>query len=112
MRVLRGVRIGPPLEPGVFMGPLVSQRGAREARCAIARSPREAGGERLLAVDPGLPAALRRRRASSASTSPQQEHPYQRDEIFGPEAALYPVDDLDAGDRRRERLRLRARRVA
>jgi hypothetical protein len=24
-----------------------------------------------------------------------QTHPYQRDEIFGPEAALYPVDDLD-----------------
>jgi succinylglutamic semialdehyde dehydrogenase len=26
-----------------------------------------------------------------------QTHPYQRDEIFGPEAALYPVDGLDHG---------------
>jgi succinylglutamic semialdehyde dehydrogenase len=24
-----------------------------------------------------------------------QSHPYQREEMFGPEAALYPVDDLD-----------------
>jgi succinylglutamic semialdehyde dehydrogenase len=27
--------------------------------------------------------------------STRQDHPYQRDEIFGPEAALYPVDDID-----------------
>jgi acyl-CoA reductase-like NAD-dependent aldehyde dehydrogenase len=24
-----------------------------------------------------------------------QSHPYQREELFGPEAVLYPVDDLD-----------------
>ena len=29
---------------------------------------------------------------------PIQAHPYQRDELFGPEAALYAVDDLDAAD--------------
>jgi delta 1-pyrroline-5-carboxylate dehydrogenase len=27
--------------------------------------------------------------------STAQTHPYQREEIFGPEAALYPIDDLD-----------------
>ena len=55
LRVLRGVRIGPPLEDGVFMGPLVSQ--AAHAKLLRYRAlASEAGGERLLAVDPGRPA--------------------------------------------------------
>jgi succinylglutamic semialdehyde dehydrogenase len=29
--------------------------------------------------------------------APAQRHPYQRDEIFGPEAALYPIEDLEHG---------------
>jgi succinylglutamic semialdehyde dehydrogenase len=54
----------------------------------------EAGGERLLAVDPGRPAPF----AGAGLVrfdSLKQEHSYQREEIFGPEAALYPIDDLD-----------------
>ena len=55
VRVLRGVRIGPPLADGVFMGPLVSH--AAHAKLLRYRAlASEAGGERLLAVDPGLPA--------------------------------------------------------
>ena len=92
-RVLAGLRVGPPLEPGVFMGPLVSL--AAHARFEALRAKAgEAGGERILAADPGLPppytgAGLVR----FAST--RQTHPYQREENFGPEAALYPVGDLD-----------------
>jgi succinylglutamic semialdehyde dehydrogenase len=92
-RVLRGLRIGPPLEPGVFMGPLVS-RAAWEKLARYRAMAAEAGGERVLEVDPERPppfagAGLVRFRDA------RQEHPYQRDEIFGPEAALYPVDDLE-----------------
>jgi succinylglutamic semialdehyde dehydrogenase len=93
LRVLRGVRSGPPLEPGVFMGPLVSL--AAHARLLRYRAlSAEAGGERLLAVDPGRPAPF----AGAGLVrfdSLKQEHAYQREEIFGPEAALYPIDDLD-----------------
>jgi succinylglutamic semialdehyde dehydrogenase len=54
----------------------------------------EAGGERVLDVTPDLPApyvgpGLVR------FASLRQSHPYQREEIFGPEAALYAFDQLD-----------------
>ena len=93
LRVLRGVRIGPPLEAGVFMGPLVS-RAAFEKLLRYRALAADAGGERLLAVDPGRPAPF----AGAGLVrfdSVKQDHPYQRDEIFAPEAALYPVDDLE-----------------
>lgn len=91
--VLTGLRVGPPLEEGVFMGPLTSRAGwetlARQRAAA-----REAGGERVLEVDPGLPPPYTGAGLVRFSTT-RQDHPYQREEIFGPEAALYPVDDLD-----------------
>jgi succinylglutamic semialdehyde dehydrogenase len=91
--VLEGLRVGPPLEEGVFMGPLATLAGYEALRRVRALAP-EAGGERLLGVEPDLPppyvgAGL------VAFSSLRQTHPYQREEIFGPEAALYPVDDLD-----------------
>jgi succinylglutamic semialdehyde dehydrogenase len=93
VRVLRGVRSGPPLEPGVFMGPLVSQ--AAHAKLLRYRAlAGEAGGERLLEVDPGRPAPYAGP-GLVRFASLKQEHAYQRDEIFGPEAALYAFDDLD-----------------
>jgi succinylglutamic semialdehyde dehydrogenase len=91
--VLRGLRVGPPLEDGVFMGPLASQDAYQ--RIAVYRElSRETDGERLLLVEPELPppyvgAGLMR------FTTSAQTHRYQRDEIFGPEASLYPIDDLD-----------------
>jgi succinylglutamic semialdehyde dehydrogenase len=93
-RVLGGLRIGPPLEDGVFMGPLVS-RTAFDKLERYREMAADAGGERLLRLDPERPppyvgAGLVR------FADATQDHPYQRDEIFGPEAALYPVDDLDA----------------
>ena len=93
VRVLAGLRVGPPLDPGVFMGPLVSL-GAHAKFEAMRAQAAAAGGERVLAADPGLPppytgAGLVR------FASARQTHPYQREENFGPEAALYPVGDLD-----------------
>ncbi|MAE94186.1 MAG: N-succinylglutamate 5-semialdehyde dehydrogenase [Deltaproteobacteria bacterium] len=91
--LLEGLTIGPPLEEGVFMGPLASRRAFD--RFQRMRSEAEAaGGERVFRgeitriapyVAPGL----------VRFASLKQEHPYQREEMFGPEAALYPVSDLD-----------------
>jgi succinylglutamic semialdehyde dehydrogenase len=93
VRVLRGVRVGPPLAEGVFMGPLVSTRAA-ESLARWRRLSAEAGGERLLACDPGLPPPFV---GPGLVRYPDtvQRHPAQREEIFGPEAALYAIDDLD-----------------
>jgi len=98
--VLAKVAIGPPLEKGVFMGPLVSRAayeklaGYRKLLAtSLGREPTR--GERLLEVDPARPApyvgpGLVR------FHSLHQTHPYHRDELFGPEAALYSIDDLDS----------------
>jgi len=93
VRVLSGLRIGPPLEPGTFMGPLVS-RPAFEKVMRYRALANEAGGERIFRgeidrIAPYVAPALVR------FGSLVQNHPYQREEIFGPEAALYPISDLE-----------------
>lgn len=93
VRVLRGVRIGAPLEEGVFMGPLVSLRAADSLR-RWRRATREAGGERILDADPALPPPFVGPGLVRYSDT-RQRHPAQREEIFGPEAALYAIDDLE-----------------
>jgi succinylglutamic semialdehyde dehydrogenase len=94
-RVLAGVRAGMPLDPGVFMGPLVS-RAAWE-RVAHSRTlAREAGGERVALPEPELPPPwIGPGLVRFADT--RQSHPSQREEIFGPEAALYPIEDVEHG---------------
>ncbi len=91
--LLRGLRIGPPLEEGVFMGPLVS-RAAFDRVQRMRASGEEAGAERIYRgeierIAPYVAPSLVRFDGLA------QDHPYQREEMFGPEAALYPVDDLD-----------------
>jgi succinylglutamic semialdehyde dehydrogenase len=93
VRVLRGVRAGPPLAEGVFMGPLVSRR-AFDSLARWRTLAGEGGGERLLEVDPGLPPPFVGPGLVRYPDT-RQRHPVQREEIFGPEAALYAVDDLD-----------------
>jgi succinylglutamic semialdehyde dehydrogenase len=93
-RVLAGVRIGPPLEPDVFMGPLIS-RPAFERVMRYRSQAAAAGGERIFRGEidrlaPYIAPSLVRFESAA------QTHPYQREEIFGPEAALYPVAGLDA----------------
>jgi len=93
--VLRGVRIGPPLAEDVFMGPLVSK--AAHAKLARYRElAAEAGGERVLQVEPDLPPPYVGPGLVRFATT-EQRHPVQRDELFGPEAALYAIDDLEEG---------------
>jgi succinylglutamic semialdehyde dehydrogenase len=94
-RVLRGVRIGPPLEEGVFMGPLVSARAHAKLMHYRALAA-EAGGERVPCGETSLPAPFAAPGLVHFAAAAQR-HPYQRDEIFGPEAALYPIEDLEHG---------------
>ena len=92
-KLLGGLAIGPPLEDGVFMGPLVSRAAfERVMRWRVQASA--AGGERIFRgetnrIAPFIAPALVR------FATLEQSHPVQREEIFGPEAALYAVDDLD-----------------
>ncbi len=94
-QLLRGVRHGHPLEDGIFMGPLVSVR-AHEKLAHYRLLAREAGGERLACGETVLPPPYAGPGLVRFSQA-EQTHPYQRDEIFGPEAALYPVSDLEHG---------------
>lgn len=92
MRVLAGIRIGPPLEEGVFMGPLVSQAAFDKLRGLS--SPTALGdGERILHITPGFPAPYVGPGLVRYATA-RQASPYQREELFGPEAAIHPIDDL------------------
>jgi acyl-CoA reductase-like NAD-dependent aldehyde dehydrogenase len=92
-RALAGVRVGPPLEEGVFMGPLVS-RAAFEKVTRYRALAAEAGGERIPLPEPPLPPPFVGPGLVRFPDT-RQDHPYHRDEIFGPEAGLYPVADLD-----------------
>lgn len=91
--VLHGIKIGHPLDEGVFMGPLAS-KAAFEKVAHFRTLCEETNGERVLLVEPELPAPYI---GAGLVVFPdtRQQHPYQREEIFGPEAALYPVADLD-----------------
>ncbi|MDP6979274.1 MAG: aldehyde dehydrogenase family protein [Myxococcota bacterium] len=90
---LKRVRIGHPLEADVFMGPLINGEAAERVE-RFRSLASAAGGERILRIDPGLaapyvgPGLVRFDNLS-------QTHPYQREEIFGPEAAIYPAADID-----------------
>jgi len=92
-RVLAGVRIGAPLDASVFMGPLVS-RAAHEKVMRYRALAVEAGGTRVATAPLELPPPWLAPGLVRFPTA-KQDHAYQRDEIFGPEAALYPVADLD-----------------
>ncbi len=90
---LRQIKIGHPFDDGVFMGPLISTDAAAKVE-HFRESAHSAGGERILQVDPGLPSPYigpGLMRFEDAA----QDHPYKREEIFGPEAALYRIGDLD-----------------
>ncbi len=92
-RVLAGVRIGDPLDEQVFMGPLASPAAFDKVIHYRALAD-GAGGERIPIPAPELPSpwiAPGLIRFGDA----RQDHPYHRDEIFGPEAGIYPVDGLE-----------------
>lgn len=90
---LKQIRIGHPLDDGVFMGPLISHAAAEKV-ARFRTLSRETGGERILTGELNLPSPYVGPGLMRFATT-AQDHPYQRDEIFGPEAALYPITDLE-----------------
>lgn len=91
--VLHGVKIGAPLDEGVFMGPLVSKKAFVTVQ-NFGTDEAIGDGERILRVSPGLPAPFVGPGLVRYASS-EQRSLYQREEIFGPEAALHPIRDLD-----------------
>lgn len=93
--------VGHPMDPGAFMGPLATrgaqdkfeamQRVADDEGSACARPPREPAVRWEARTLRGRYVAPRVRRVARPSAS----SPYQREEIFGPDLAVYVADDLD-----------------
>jgi succinylglutamic semialdehyde dehydrogenase len=93
VKLLAGLAIGAPLDEGTFMGPLVSQRAFSKLERFRATAG-EAGGEVVLRREPAAPPPFAGPGLVRFATLAQR-HPYQREEIFGPEAALYTISDVD-----------------
>ena len=90
------VVVGDPLREGVFMGPLVSE-AARERYLAALAAAEAAGFQRLndahaLSITPTGAYVSPTLHLVDRSSPP---HAYRREELFGPDLALQPVDDLE-----------------
>jgi succinylglutamic semialdehyde dehydrogenase len=93
LHLASALRVGHWNDPAAFMGPLISAR-AREGFLVACRAGRTQGAEALLEpkehraerdghyVTPGIHIVHRR----------NPESAYQREELFGPDVALYPVE--------------------
>ena len=99
VELARGLRVGYPLGPDVFMGPLISE-GARAAVLHAQGAARDAGMEPLLR---SAPIAIEGHRGhylspgiSRAPVASFEVEGYSDVELFGPELAAYVVADLDA----------------
>lgn len=100
-RIAEGIAVGHPADPGAFMGPLATgaaverfeaaQRLADEEGSACVRPPRVAAPQWGGRAVTGRYVTPRVRRVSAPSAASR----YQRDEIFGPDLAVYVVGDLD-----------------
>ena len=93
------LKVGYATEPGVFMGPLVSQKNFERVAAFLKKAPREgfevlrAGGvfahaKKGYYVKPSV--HLKKGRLSG----PVKDGSYADDEVFGPDAAIYVVKDL------------------
>ena len=100
LRLVDGLRIGYPLAPDTFMGPLIGRAAVGKYRAALAAARRE-GYEPLR---PGGPAIVPGYRGHYVRPSVHLcEHPgptparapYRLDEIFGPDVAISLVGSLD-----------------
>ncbi|MEO0325174.1 MAG: aldehyde dehydrogenase family protein, partial [Myxococcota bacterium] len=92
------LRVGYPLDDGVFMGPLIDE-GARSRLLAAQGRARAAGFDARVAGGaydvPGRQGWYVRPAVHVAPSGDARVPGYSHDELFGPDVALYPVADLD-----------------
>lgn len=95
------VKVGHPLDPGAFMGPLASP--AARSRFDGFEALADDEGTRCV-IDPVEPAVRFEGRALRGCyvaprvrrvTAPSAESAYQREEVFGPDLAVWVADDDD-----------------
>lgn len=99
-QIARGLRVGHPLHDDVFMGPVISA-AARERVLAATADARAGGYEAVLAPGPAeVPGHHGHYLVPSLHRARAPLHPvasYSDEELFGPDLAVYEVDDLEAG---------------
>jgi succinylglutamic semialdehyde dehydrogenase len=93
VRLASGLGVGHFDDPAVFMGPLISERARATFLEALRRAPDEGAVARLA---PRIPEVGRRghylRPSVHEVVRRLPDSHYQRDELFGPDVALYAVD--------------------
>ena len=98
--IARGLRVGHPLAEDVFMGPVISS-AARARILAATADARAAGYDEVLAGGAvEVPGYEGHYLAPSIHRAPSALRPvasYTDQELFGPDLAVYEVDDLEAG---------------
>ena len=94
----KAAKVGYPLDEGVFMGPLISDE-ARQALLQAQGRAREAGFEAIVdggALEvPGHEGWYVRPSLHRAPEATARVPGYTHEELFGPDVAIYVVDDLD-----------------
>jgi succinylglutamic semialdehyde dehydrogenase len=98
-QIARAIRVGHPLDGDVFMGPMIS-RASRDALLAAQSRARAAGFEAVapggaLAV-PGHDGHYVQPAIHRAPRSDLEVEGYSDEELFGPDLAVYPADDMEA----------------
>jgi succinylglutamic semialdehyde dehydrogenase len=94
----RGLRVGYPLDEGVFAGPVISE--AAHLKVLAAQQAARAGGFEALveggeAQVPGHRGHYLRPAVHRAPGAATRVPGYSERELFGPDLAVYPVADLD-----------------
>ena len=91
----RGLRLGPGMEPGTDVGPMIGDtyRAKVEAHVAEAQGPGRAGADRRqAAIRPGARLFLRADGADGCQTTPMR---IMREETFGPTIPIMTYGDFD-----------------
>lgn len=96
--LLAGLRIGYPLDPDVFMGPLISA-AARERHAQVLSLAEADGAERLLEGGPcdGPRRGHYVRPSLHRVATPNRASRYQSEEHFVPDLFVCPVDSIESG---------------
>jgi succinylglutamic semialdehyde dehydrogenase len=90
----KGISIGHPLDSGIFMGPLASVTALARFEAGLS----QAGAETVLASHRLSPRGLRGCYASPSvhRVRKPEGRPYEREELFGPDLAVYDAPDEEA----------------